>query len=96
MGSKSEEEFSNIQVCQFISFYISIISISCIVSGLLGMPIFNSVGIPYWMLFGMIFITIGLQLYAIRKFGFRKSFTFLNIPSDTSGSRWWRRGGGRG
>ena len=88
MGSKSVEEYERVEVIQAITF-IGIIVVSYLAvksSDFLRMDAWS------WILLGMLIVHFGLWLYALTKYGFRKSIHFIKIFAIGKGGR---GGGGK-
>ena len=88
MGNKPEEEYSCLEICQTITFWIGFFTVIIIIAGLSGnRSVFSDMGIWFWILSGGLVIFIALQIYAIIKYGFRKSFFFLRLAFSGRGGR---------
>jgi len=88
MGNKPEAEYSCLEWCQTITFWMSVFTVLMIVAGLSGnRSVISDMGIWFWIFLGALIIFIALQIYAIIKFGFRKSFSFLKLAFSGRGGR---------
>ncbi len=89
MGYRLEDDilFGCVLILQAIAFTISILFSCILFSSFIDHSIFETLGKWFWVLIGIQIIYIGLQIYAIITFGFRKSFTFLQLVLSGRGGR---------
>jgi hypothetical protein len=82
-GKEHREEYSSLEICQGITF----VGVFIIVPLVLDPQGFFKMGAWSWILFCALLIHIGLWIYAVNNYGFRKSFHFLKLLASGRGGR---------
>jgi hypothetical protein len=80
---KYKEEYSPLEIFQAITFP----GVLFIVPLVINPSAFFDLGAWGWIFFGAFLIHIGLWIYAVNNYGFRKSFHFLNLVASGRGGR---------
>ncbi len=84
-----EEEYSCFEYCQSITLSLLLFPITVLIASLItGSSVFLEFGILNWIWIFLPIPFIGLQIYAIKKYGWRESYSFLKWRRYRGGRKW--------